>query len=731
MIRFLFCLLVTLAFHACLEEKKVTPVRKAPAGEPFKNDAAHRHEEDPKKEIDDDNRNKPRPNPLDGVALYELHCESCHSPLKTSTVDDQSLGGIKAAMATVEQMKDLNLTDPEIDAIVFALHDGVDPDTGGDDNEFDPNGGTPPLGADLYGLYCASCHEPLEESTKRDRSPAQIAHALKHEPNMNGINLTEDQVKAIAEALKNESYAQFQCQPNGFQLPAEPIRALSPLEYRNTLESLFGNYQVMPVIEDELLALPGRSASARFETIDHYVGQNHFKQYYLIAKAIANHLVDEKKFVNDWFGEGCLQEGAVQDYCLDNFLSGFATRIYRRPLNQEEKDHLKKYAKMLPQSRGGLKSLIQSMLISPHFLYHLYISGQDANGLPKGYVKLTSYELVSRLAYALWAAPADDELYKLAGSNEIFDADKRAKAIDRMLKDDKAKKLNSEFYVQWLELRTNSAFNTDARLLDGAKISSKLGKDINREAREFVNHLTFDKKESLAAMMSSDYRGSGGDELHQIFSASGPKPGLLWRLILANSTFGNERHLIHSGVLLRKRLLCEELPLPMSADINKEIEKATADMSRNISAREQIEIKTKPHSCAGCHAKINPLAFAGANAYDSIGRYSKKERRIGKDQQIFTFEVDTKVSDPEIDQYGESSVRGPNDLAQALGESKRLNACFASTRLAAMLGRSLDRTANQDACRIERAYQSLSDKESLISVLKGMVGEEFLYRRVQ
>lgn len=60
-------------------------------------------------------------------------------------------------------------------------------------------------GEELYAIHCASCHQPLESSTKRNRTFEQIEVSMKNVLQMKEIPslvvLTPDQLKLIAEAL--------------------------------------------------------------------------------------------------------------------------------------------------------------------------------------------------------------------------------------------------------------------------------------------------------------------------------------------------------------------------------------------------------------------------------------------------------------------------------------------------------------------------------------------------
>lgn len=60
-------------------------------------------------------------------------------------------------------------------------------------------------GEELYGIHCASCHQPLAQSSKKPRSASQITNAIKGIEQMKEmpslVALTDGQIKLIADAL--------------------------------------------------------------------------------------------------------------------------------------------------------------------------------------------------------------------------------------------------------------------------------------------------------------------------------------------------------------------------------------------------------------------------------------------------------------------------------------------------------------------------------------------------
>ena len=732
------------ALSACMkapEPPSAGPKEVPPA--PLTNDAEHRHADHPEQDKKDDEARSPRPNQLDGLALYESHCLSCHGNIDESSVDEPNLSAIKAAFLSIDlmRMSGISLTDAELDAIAFAIQKarGEIPEEGGDP-EFDP---TPvdtdqASGFELYQKNCQACHGMLEESTVKSRPASAIRNALAEVGQMSAIKLSDRQIEAIATVLRDDKIGVFGCEQQGSDVVAEPIRPLSRLEYRNTLESLFGRYGVMDEIRIELAAIPKQSASQKFDNIGLTLSQDHFRQYQTVAIKLSRMLLDRSEFVEEAFGDSaCIQSEQLSDTCLNHFLSNYAYRLSRRPMEAADREVYQSLRRpeadgLALNARQQAQALLQSMLVSADFVFHLYVRGESA-GANSDLMTLTSYELASRLSYALWASPPDQQLYELARSSTILDDAVFRTQVDRMLADPKARRHNAAFFEQWLGLKPNAQINLSPVILDGLQVNQSLLDEIGSEAADFVNWVIFDQSGGLEMLLSSDFAQPKSELYRQIIdsqnASSEQRPGLLWRLILSHSTFQNERNLIHSGKIIRENLLCESLPLPTDEQTAELISDATKTSFKSLSARKEIEKKTAPAACSGCHAKINPLAFASANAYDSIGRFITEERRIDDNGTINRFPVDTSVSDPHIDAAGEASVDGPLQMAKALASSKRLSACLVQSRYSALMGRKIQPEHNQDACNLQRSFDRIHDGKSFLDMLSAMLGPEFKLRK--
>jgi len=112
---------------------------------------------------------------------------------------------------------------------------------------------------------------------------------------------------------------------------------------------------------------------------------------------------------------------------------------------------------------------------------------------------------------------------------------------------------------------------------------------------------------------------------------------------------------VHRGVLVRERMLCEELPPPPpNLDTSPPATDATG------STREKYELHSSLPECASCHELIDPIGF-GFEHYDHLGLWREDEEGQTIDASGFVDEV---------------SFDGIQELATTLVEDSRFRSCY-------------------------------------------------------
>ncbi|HEV8244358.1 MAG TPA: DUF1592 domain-containing protein, partial [Polyangiaceae bacterium] len=154
---------------------------------------------------------------------------------------------------------------------------------------------------------------------------------------------------------------------------------------------------------------------------------------------------------------------AATSACSAQFIADFGLRAYRRPLEAEEASAYQDLFDLgndLDGPQNGFRLVVQAMLESPFFLYHVDVGSVGVPSLEP--VLLTSYELASRLSYFLWNSMPDEELFQLAASDGLQSEDIVAQQALRMLDDPRAKEAIASFHLQWLDINGMEDVQKDA-----------------------------------------------------------------------------------------------------------------------------------------------------------------------------------------------------------------------------------------------------------------------------
>src|SRR5262249_30822751 len=126
---------------------------------------------------------------------------------------------------------------------------------------------------------------------------------------------------------------------------------------------------------------------------------------------------------------------------LREFCRRFAERAFRRPLAEEQKRlFIDRQFDAAPNPEMAVRRVVLLVLKSPRFLYREVGGGPDA------------YDVASRLAFALWDAPPDQELLAAAAAGRLATREQVAGQAERLLDDPRARAKLREFFWQWLKV---------------------------------------------------------------------------------------------------------------------------------------------------------------------------------------------------------------------------------------------------------------------------------------
>ena len=311
-------------------------------------------------------------------------------------------------------------------------------------------------------------------------------------------------------------------------------------------------------------------------------------------------------------------------------LQGLAARAYRRPLSGEERDGVAAFYRELREKDGlghedAVRDSVVGILMSPHFCYRVDPPEEGLNAIRP----LSSYGLASRLSYFLWSSLPDAELLALAESGALKRPEVVAAQARRMLKDDRARALATEFGGNWLDFRRFEEHNSVDRArfptFDDELRRSMFEEpvrfliDVIREDRSVLTLLDADHafvNPSLARHYGMTDPGGGPDHWVKVEGARefgrGGLPSMA--VFLTKNSPGLRTSPVKRGYWVVRRLLGEEIPAPPPNVPDLPVDEAKAERT----LRQSLEIHRADKACAGCHERFDPigLAFEG---YGPVG----------------------------------------------------------------------------------------------------------------
>lgn len=467
-------------------------------------------------------------------------------------------------------------------------------------------------------------------------------------------------------------------------------RRLTRTEIERTLRDLVGDAAV-DAAAIELEGLPSDEVKDGFTTMTADVSAAYVESTFRLADKVADTIARDPAARAAL--EPCLGEAAPTETCVQTFISGFGRRAWRRPLTPDEVAEVaQSHADGAALSaEDGVALTLLHLLSAPPFLYRLELDGSETSE-PSVY-GLTSFELATRLSYAVWGSGPDDALLDAAASGALETEDGFSEQLARLAADARARSHAVTFFREWLQLDKIATPQQSAEFLAGveggalpALASAELEGFLVGQAFEAEGHVRdlFDGRSSSVAdgPLATVYGVSGGAG-----TLPPDRAGPLGRVAMLVDT-GETTHPIRRGARVRRRILCDAIELPAPTEVPPDQIKPPP-FAPEKTARERWTDQTSAANCASCHARINAIGFA-LEGFDTIGRARATEPIVDPSGQIVNeLPIDTKV---EID-LGDGApvvVDGAAGLAEALAGSDAVRRCFARQWLRFSAGR-LDR----------------------------------------
>ncbi len=401
-------------------------------------------------------------------------------------------------------------------------------------------------------------------------------------------------------------------------------------------------------------------------------------------------------------------QAAAGDACARTIVTNLGRLAYRRPLTDTERNRLLGFYRS-ERDKGasfdaGVEHALAFLLVSPQFLFRFE---RDPDGIaPGGIFRLTDLELASRLSFFIWSSIPDDQLLTLASRGRLKDPAVLEQQIRRMLGDERARALGSNFAGQWLYLRNLKSLRPDEDVFPD--FDDNLRQSLQRETEMLFENVVLEDR-SVLELLTANYTflnerlarhygipGVYGDQFRRVAIRDEVRKGLLGHgSILALNSYANRTSPVTRGKYVLTNILGTPPPAP-PANVPPLDEKP----GKPLTMRERMEEHRKNPACAGCHKLMDPIGLSLEN-FDAIGRWRTADGGL-------------KIS-AESTLWDGTEVTGPAGLRQAIvSRPEQFARTTAEMLLTYALGRGLEasdmpivRAIVRDAARRDYRFSSL------------------------
>ena len=205
------------------------------------------------------------------------------------------------------------------------------------------------------------------------------------------------------------------------------LRRLTRTQFRNAVRDVFG----VEVNIDELDADSWNGNFAVIGAATVVTSERGVEQYQTAIESAVNAVFADATKRAQFIG--CTPTGAQTDACLRGFIQTLGLRAWRRPLDGGgARPTVAVAAKASTELGGaieGARWATVALFISPNFLYRPELGATTANGS----LRLTGYEMASRLSFLVWNSLPDKMLLDQAASGMLDTADGIRAAATRLL----------------------------------------------------------------------------------------------------------------------------------------------------------------------------------------------------------------------------------------------------------------------------------------------------------
>ncbi len=477
----------------------------------------------------------------------------------------------------------------------------------------------------------------------------------------------------------------YKCNPNAEPSPTS-ARRLSKYEYTQSVYLLVSTLPttelttVKAAMAALLMSVP-EDSGLKFDSDDYGITEGHTAAYYTVARGLATEIVKSDTRLKAFAGSCASISTTPSASCVSAFLTQKAMQILRRPLTEVE------IATMSSDMAGKWKSLLTRLLMHPSFLFQTELEG---SAVKSGILKVSPYELASRISFHVVKQAPDAALLAKAADGSIMQKEVIRSEIKRLISTYPLQATYSadKFFEGWM------AYKRVAHPVAGSSAPIKAftsGQTLQRDSliAELTNMTRYYLNQgqgSFEDLFLSPYSFASNADLASLYGVAAYNPasdtmvafpqkqraGLLNRAAFLIS--GNvDTSPIIRGLRVRREFLCEEIT-PPPASIAAMVRDPVFDPT--LSTRVRFENKTASTACMGCHVAINPLGFSLEN-FDGYGRFRTVEKVFDpvSGELLNQIPVDPVVQ-PQVTLHDSRSISSSAEFHELISESGKARACM-------------------------------------------------------
>jgi hypothetical protein len=316
--------------------------------------------------------------------------------------------------------------------------------------------------------------------------------------------------------------------------------------------------------------------------------------------------------------------------CARQILSSLVGRAFRRASTdadvnsllrfyQEERSNAKSFD-------AGIEMSLRRVLADPEFVFRF--EPTPAGASPGAIYRISDTELASRLSFFLWSSIPDAELLQAATQGTLHEPAVLERQTRRMLADQKARSLVTNFAGQWLCLRELKNANPDPA--EFPDFDDNLRQAFQRETELLFDSILREDR-SVLTLLDADYTFVNerlakhygipnvyGPDFRRVAIPIDARRGLLGQgsMLLVTSN-ANRTSPVQRGKWILENVLGSPPPLPPP---NVPPLKENAAGVAVTSVRDRIEQHRANPACAGCHKIMDPIGLALEN-FDGVGAW--------------------------------------------------------------------------------------------------------------